>query len=300
MSHQDATTDTRTTYRQGIVLVLAGALVSSTIGIGVRLIENASAWQLLFYRSMGVVAFLSLVLVLRERGRLWQLIRGIGPASICGAVGLVFAFTGSIIAIQEATVANALFLFAAAPFLTAILGRLLLTEHVRLTTWAAIGLAFLGITVMVVEGISLGYLVGNIAGLAGALGFATFALALRWGRLSDMLPSVLLAGVFGTIVSAAMIGVSSQDITLTVQDTAIAFAMGVVQLGFSLILLTAGSKAVPAAELTLLAMAEIVLAPFWVWLVLGETAGPYTLLGGAILMAAIAGEAVSGLVRQRA
>lgn len=69
-------------------------------------------------------------------------------------------------------------------------------------------------------------------------------------------------------------------------------------LGLALVLFTMGSRTVPAADMTLLAMTEVVLAPFWVWLVFGETAGVFTLIGGALLLAAVAVDAVTG-VRDR-
>jgi drug/metabolite transporter (DMT)-like permease len=71
--------------------------------------------------------------------------------------------------------------------------------------------------------------------------------------------------------------------------------MGVFQLGLALILFTIGSRSVPAADMTLLAMTEVVLAPLWVWLVFGETAGVFTLVGGALLLAAVAGDAITGI-----
>jgi len=67
-----------------------------------------------------------------------------------------------------------------------------------------------------------------------------------------------------------------------------------------LVLYSIGSKSVPAAELALLSMTEVVLAPIWVWIVLEETVGIYTLLGGSVLLIAIAGNAISGLRRKPA
>ena len=75
-------------------------------------------------------------------------------------------------------------------------------------------------------------------------------------------------------------------------------ALGVFQVGAGLILYTLGSKAVPSAELALLSMTEVIFGPFWVWLFLGETTGGYTLLGGIILLIAIASNALLGLRRK--
>ena len=91
---------------------------------------------------------------------------------------------------------------------------------------------------------------------------------------------------------------SGDSLAVPPRDIALAVALGVFQVGAGLTLYTIGSKAVPAAELALLSMTEVLLGPLWVWLFLGETAGLYTLIGGAILMAAIAGNALSGLRRK--
>ena len=253
-------------YRRGVAFIIASSLVASTIGIAIRLMQEATAWQVLFYRSLGVVLFLLLVIGWRERGQVAPHIRSIGWATLIAAVGLTVAFSGSIVALQKSSVANALFLYAAAPFMAAILGRVVLGERVRATTWVAICCAFLGVAVMVSEGISLGYAIGNLAALSGAAGFACYIVALRWGRLSDMLPSVLLAGLFGCGLSAAICFATGDGIQLSLHDTTLSLCMGVFQLGLALVLFTTGSKSVPAAELSLIAMTEIVLAPLWVWL----------------------------------
>jgi DME family drug/metabolite transporter len=81
---------------------------------------------------------------------------------------------------------------------------------------------------------------------------------------------------------------------LSPNDAAISMGMGVFQVGAGLILYTLGSRTLPAAELTLLSLAEVLLAPLWVWLFLQETATSFTLIGGFFLLAAIAGNAISG------
>jgi len=113
-----------------------------------------------------------------------------------------------------------------------------------------------------------------------------------------MLPAVFLAGIFACIISAVFCFVQDYSLIIPLNDISIALAMGVFQVGVGLIIYTIGSKVVPAVELTLLSMTEVVLGPFWVWLLLGETASFYTLIGGTILMLAIFGNAISGLKRK--
>ena len=285
-------------YRQGVLLVLLAGVFWSTMGLGIRFMEVANVWQILFYRSWALSPFLFLVIALRSGGRPLPVIRKVGPAGVVGGLGLVLAFAGGIFALQSTTVANAMFLFAAAPFFAALLGWFILREGIRSATWIAMAVAVIGISVMVWEGISLGQMRGNLAALLSALGFAVFTIALRWRKLDDMMPTVFLAGIFTIITSGIVCYSAGYTLDIPLNDILISLSMGVFQVGAGLTIYTIGSKSVPAAELTLLSMTEVVLGPFWVWIVLGEVASLYTLLGGTVLLAAIAGNALSGLRRK--
>lgn len=276
-------------------MVLFAGVCWSSMGLGIRFIEAANVWQILFYRSLALAPFLFLIIAARSGGKPFAVIRRIGLAGLVGGLALVFAFTGGIFAIQATTVANAMFLFAAAPFLAALLGSLVLRERVRGATWWAMICALAGIAIMVWQGISLGRISGNIAALISALGFAVFTITLRWRKLEDMMPTVFLAAVLAVIISASVCQLAGYSLLLPARDILVAASLGVFQVGAGMVIYTIGSRAVPAAELALLSMTEVVLGPVWVWLILGETAGLYTLLGGGVLLAAIAGNALSGL-----
>jgi len=288
----------RLSYLGGVVLVLMAGVFWSSMGVGIRLIEVANVWQILLYRSVALALFLFAIIAWRSDYRPLDRIRKAGLAGVIGGCGLVVAFAGGIYAIQTTTVANAMFLFASAPFLAAFLGWILLRETVRGATWIAMLVALLGIVLMVANGISAGRLGGNLIALLSASGFAVFTIALRWGKLEDMLPAVFLAGVFATATAALVCALGGHDFAIPANDIGIALALGIFQIGCGLTIFTIGSKVVPAAELALLSMTEVLLAPIWVWLFLGETADPETLLGGAVLMLAIAGNAASGLRRK--
>ena len=123
--------------RTGIFFVLAAGVLWSTVGLGIRMIEDAIVWQILFYRSISLSAFLFLVIWLRSRESPLKLAIKAGlPASI-GGLSLVAAYAGGIYAIQTTSVANAMLLFASAPFMAAILGWIVLRESVRPATWIA-------------------------------------------------------------------------------------------------------------------------------------------------------------------
>ncbi|MCP4327021.1 MAG: DMT family transporter [Alphaproteobacteria bacterium] len=285
-------------HRTGLILVLMAGLCWSILGLFVRLMENPEAWAILFYRSLALSIFLFLVIAARSGGRPLAVYRRAGRAGVLGGLALVLAFSGSIVSVVNTTVANAMFLFATAPFIAALLGRVLIGERVRRATWIAMAVGLVGVAIMVAEGIAVGHLFGNAAALVSALGFALFTIALRSGRNDDMLPAVSLGGLFMTAVALAICLGGGVSLALSTNDTLLALGLGVCQLGFGLSLYTIGSKALPAAELTLLAMTEVVFGPLWVWIFLGETASPWTWVGGAILIAAITGNAL-GRLRHR-
>lgn len=285
-------------YTTGVLCVVVAGTLWSLMGLALRQIEDASVWAILFWRSVGMVPVLLAYIAWASRGKPMQAIRSVGLAGTVGGFGLVFAFAGAIYAIQYTTIANAVFLFTASPFVAAILGWILLREHVRPATWGAIAMAVVGMFIMVREGLAIGAMNGNIAALLSAAGFGAFSVALRWGKLSDMTPAILLGGIFSIIAAAVVLTLQGQAIVVSPHDMILSMAIGAIILATGLSLYTVGSRVIPAADLTLISMVEVLLAPLWVWLFLDETASFNTFLGGTVLLAAVALNALSG-ARQR-
>ncbi|MEM7214111.1 MAG: DMT family transporter [Pseudomonadota bacterium] len=298
MQESTLTADDLYERRIGLLFVFAAGVLWSTVGLGIRLIQDAEVWQILLYRSISLSLFLYVVIRIRSGVSPFVQIRQTGIPSVIAGLSLVAAYAGGIYAIQNTSVANAMLLFATAPFLAAILGWIVLCEAVRNATWIAIGVAIIGIGIMVADQSSGVALNGSLAAVASALGFAIFTVALRWGKSAEMLPSVFLSGLFAIVITFVVCLLQGLPIVLSVNDGGIAMGMGVLQVGAGLILYTLGSRSLPAAELTLLSLAEVLLGPLWVWLFLGETASQNTFLGGMILLAAIVGNSVSGAKRK--
>lgn len=284
---------------RGMLLVFLAGVLWSTVGLGIRLIEDALVWQILFYRSISLTVLLYVVIRLRTGTDPFSHVRGVGWPGVIGGLALVGAYAGGIYALQNTSVANAMMVFASAPFIAAILGLVILHEPVRRATWIAIIVAILGISIMVWDKQGGTEMRGNLAAFGSACGFAVFTIALRWGRAGEMLPAVFLSGLMAVAIMGLICLAAGLPLVLSPRDGGVALGMGVFQVGAGLILYTLGSRTVPAAELTLLSLAEVVLAPVWVWLALGETATLHTVLGGCILLAAIAGNALSGARRKR-
>ena len=284
--------------RLGLVFVFIAGVLWSTVGLGIRLIEEATVWQILLYRSISLSLFLAIVIYLRSKENLFTVIRAAGlPACVAG-LALVGAYSGAIYGIKSTSVATAMLLFACAPFIAAILGWLFLREKVRKATWISILFAMLGIGIMVQDKSTGSALLGSLAALGSAFGFAAFTVALRWGRSVEMLPAVLLSGIFAIFITSSICLLSGLPFQISVNDTSISMGMGVFQVGAGLVLYTLGSKTLPAAELTLLSLAEVLLGPVWVYLFLNEVVTFSTLVGGLILLLAIAGNAISGARRK--
>lgn len=281
-------------YGTGVALCLAAGSIWSLMGLGLRQIEAASVWQILFWRSVGMIPVLLGFMWWTSKGRPLAALRAVGGAGIAGGLGLVLAFSGAIYAFQTTTVANAVFLFAASPFVAAVLGWLLLREPVYPRTWIAIAIAVCGMYLMVSDGLETGAIMGNLVALASAAGFGIFSVALRWGRVGDTMPVAFLGSVFSTLFAGAVLAFGGEAILASGHDMAVAFAIGFVVVAMGMVLFTLGSRVVPAAELTLLSLVEVLLGPIWVWLALGETASPNTLLGGAVLLSGVVFNAAMG------
>jgi drug/metabolite transporter (DMT)-like permease len=285
-------------HKYGVLFVFAAGVLWSTVGLGIRLIEEAVVWQILLYRSSSMSVFLYLVIRIRSGKSPFAQIRRTGIPAVIAGLSLVAAYSGGIYAIQNTSVANAMLLFATAPFMAAVLGWIVLREPVRRATWVAIAFAIGGIAIMVADKSGSVALMGSLAALGSALGFAVFTVALRWGKTGEMLPSVFLSGLFAIVITVGICQYQGLSLIIGARDGGISMGMGVFQVGAGLILYTLGSRSLPAAELALLSLAEVLLGPFWVWLFLGETASINTLLGGMVLLAAIAGNAASGKLRK--
>lgn len=282
----------------GVCLVLLAGVFWSIGGIIVRLIEAATEWQIVLYRSIALVIMLLAYLALRNPGALGTAFRKAGRTAIVAGLSLAAGFTCWIFALTHTTVANAMFLLAAAPFMTAILARIAIGEKVRRTTWWTMSVAVVGVGVMVAEGAAIGTLSGNIAGLGAASGFAGFTVALRRGKTVDMTPAVCLAGTFAAIAACTMVLILGHGFVISIHDGTLCATLGVVQIGCGLIFYTIGSRYVPAAELALLSLTEIVLGPVWAWLGVGETPSGLTLIGGAVVLTAIVAQALFGVRRR--
>ncbi len=294
-----ATTDGEAGFIRGRALVLLSGVLMSIGGPLIRLLESASEWQFLTYRAFALAVVLLIVIAVRYPGRCLATMAAAGWTGVIAGCCLACAFVGFVFSITHTTVANTLFLLSAAPFGAALLGWLVLGETVSRATWLAMLGAFAGVAVMIGEGIAESDLFADLAALGAALGFAGFSVALRYGRAVDMLPAVLFAGIISGVTSALVALMMGTGLDIPLRDVGLSFTYGGVGIAGGLLLFTLGSRYVPAAELTLLSLTEVILGPIWVWLAFAEEPSRATLLGGAILLASLAAQTVYSARRSK-
>jgi drug/metabolite transporter (DMT)-like permease len=289
-----ATRDRR--YLLGLAGVFLAALAASSAGILLRQIEAADGWQILFYRSLAFVAVLLAYIVAQRRRDTLRAFLAIGWPGLVVALALGSAFIAFIFAMLLTTVAQAVFILSAAPFFAALLGLAVLRERVAPLTWISMAAALAGVGVMMAQGLvggsaSGGAFLGSLVALAACLGYAAAIVALRAGRRVDMMPATCLAGVFAGGVCFFL----ADDLAIGGRDLTFALLLGSAQIGLQYLLITLSARHVPAAQIALVMLVEVVLAPLWVWLGVGEAPSPATLLGGAIVLAAVLAQTLHAL-----
>jgi len=274
-----------------ILIVLLAGIFWSFGALVVRYIEDARSvpWQYLFFRGLTIFVLLNLYLFIKEGKSFFNNYKKIDLSIIIGGMGFATAFIGFIWSITHTSAAVTLLMLAAMPFMTAILGYIFLKEKVSLTTLIAIIIAAIGIIFMALSNSKLGTLFGLLLGLLSSLGFSVASVSLRWNKRTPTFTTVSLAGLFCAIISFAVLMASEQSFFTTFRNSSLSALHGTLVCS-GLILYTIGSKKLPAADLTLLSLTEVLGGIFWVWLPIfgiNEVPTTNTIIGGFIITIAI-------------
>ena len=282
-------------YRLALILVIASSVANSGSGLILRSMDSADGWQIIFYRSCFLAVALCAVFGVQSGWRVRAAIRELRPWALLGSVAIASVNTCFILSLTYTTVANTMFSLSAAPFFTALLGWMVLGERVERGVWIAMGVALVGMGVMLWDGLSAGTLLGNALAVMAAFSFGIFVVILRKGRGVNMLPVAILGAVLGGLNAAFM---SGWTLSISWHDVALLFLWGMLLSGTVHAIFTWSSRHVPGAELTLLILIEFILSPVWVWLVIDEQPSLATLIGGALVIAAVAGRALDSFRKQ--
>ena len=272
-------------HRRGRLYVALAAVAWSTAGLLQRELAVNIGTQLAgraFFAVLGLFAFVAVA----ERGQVVRAFRAIGKPGLAVAALMAASSGAFIVALNYTSVANVLFFQAISPILAAALGTFV-GEPVRRRTWIAMAVALAGVGLMV-GGPSHPDAAGIALSLFMSISFAAVIVITRHQREVSMAPATCLSQALVFVFAAPFASVSEVD----GRDLALLIGLGVGQIGLGLIFLTIGARLIPAAEVALITLLEIVLGPLWVWIALGERPGTSTLIGGAIVLAAVVIEAI--------
>jgi drug/metabolite transporter (DMT)-like permease len=267
--------------RRGQIYVALAAVAWSTAGVLQRQLTLDAPTQVFGRAAFACAALLAYVAVV-ERGRVLEAFRSVGVAGVAVAVCVATASASFITALNHTSVARVLFILTIAPVLAALLARITLGEPITRRTMVAMALALGGVALML-GAPGEGSLAGDGLSLLCALSFAAMIVITRWRHDVSMAPATclsqaILVVVFLPFATPAAIG--GEDVVWLA-------ALGIGQIGLGFALLTVGARLIPAAQVGLITLLEVVLGPLWVWLALDERPSTLTLVGGVIVIVAI-------------
>jgi drug/metabolite transporter (DMT)-like permease len=267
--------------RRGQLFVALAAVAWSTAGLLQRELTVDTATQL---AGRAVVAglFIAGFVAVSNRGGAIDAFRSMGLAGLAVAACTAIASGSFIVALNHANVANVLFMQALSPIAAGLLAWLALGESITRRTLVAMVIALLGVGLMV-GGAGSGGVVGVGASFLMTLSFAVALVITRHRREVSMAPAICLSQVFVVLVAAPFADPGS----ITRRDLGLLVLLGVGQMGLGLILLTIGARLIPAAEVALITLLEVVLGPLWVWISISERPAPTAILGGLVVVAAV-------------
>ena len=277
--------------RIAIPVVLFAGLLWSFGPLVVRYMDNPQLvpWQYIFGRGLTIFILLNLYLFFEEGKNFYKNYYKIGLSGLIGGSGLGIAMITFIYSITNTSAAVTLLCLAAMPFFTALLAFLFLREKISLSVWISILIASVGIIIMALGNTGGKSLIGFVFGLTSSLGFSVFSVTLRWRKETPKFTTVAFSGLFCFVFASVIILSNDLKFFSTSYNGAL-FSLHGTLVCFGLILYSIGSKAIPAAELTLLSLTEVIGGIFWVWLPLfgiNEIPTNNTIIGGFFLFVSL-------------
>ena len=283
---------TKNSYFYAFIVVFLAGLSWSFGAVVVRHMDEANSYvfQYLFYRGISIALILLIYLFITEGLNFYKNFFKIGISGVMGGIFLAIAFTGFIYSITITSAAVTLFMLAAMPFIAAIFGYFFLNEILRRSTLISMVIAFIGVCIMIINDSITGTVLGALLGFVSATGFALYTVTIRWKPETPKFTTVAIAGLFCTFFSFIFLGFTFEPFnTMPVKNSYLSLLHGLF-VASGLILYSLGAKYLPAAELALLSLMEVVGGVLWVWLPIfgiNETPSLTVIIGGVIITFAV-------------
>jgi drug/metabolite transporter (DMT)-like permease len=294
------------THQRAAALMVLATLMWSMAGVVTRHLDAARSFEVTFWRSFFNASMLTLVLVAMRGSGLWRgIARAPWPLWASGACWAVM-YTAFMVAMTLTTVANVLVTMAIGPLITALFSRLFLGHRLPGRTWLAIVLASLGIAWMfgrdAASGASFaGTLIGAFVPVAAAINWTVLQFASGTSADSgsdegiDMLPAVLIGAALSAIVTLPF----AYPFQANAHDLGLLGLLGVAQLAIPCLLVVRLTRELPAPEISLLSLLEVVFGVTWAWLGADERPSSDTLIGGGLVIGALVFNELLGMGQRR-
>ena len=276
----------------GLFLIIMAAAVDSLSGLFTRLVV-ADTWTMIFWRGIFAALFVFGFTFVRYRRRALSVFLGVGWT---GAVLVLLNAAGMVAGLQSqrmTAVANFFMIFATAPFAAALLARLVVGERLDMPTLLAGFVGFSGVFVMMAGSAESGNLAGDLLACCVVVFYSLLVLVIRRRNVREVEPVIVM-----TVLASSLLALPfARPLDVTAPDVPLLVVFGFIQLGLGNILIFSAARMIPAAQSGLLGVLNSALAPFWVWLALGEMPPFATVIGGSVVMVATVGHLVWQLTR---
>ena len=271
--------------------VLLAGLIWSFGPLIVRNINNAELipWQYSLIRGSAIFLILNIYLFLNEGIKFTNNYKEIGFPGLIGGACLGVANITFVFSITTTTAAVTLMMLGAMPFIAALLAYIFLNEKISKSTLIAMIIAAAGIILISFDSKETGTLFGLINGLISSSAFAGFTVSLRWRKKIPKLTTVSFGGIIAACASLLVLFFYDTNILISLKNTSLSALHGFLVCS-ALILYSSKAKYLPAADLTLLSLTEVLGGIFWVWLPflgINEIPSTNTIIGGMIIIIAI-------------
>lgn len=277
-------------HRRAVGLMILAGFLWSIAGVFTRHIEQAPRWEITFWRSLCCALAMAVILLYLHRGRAAAELRQLGTVGLASGALWAVCFTAFMLALTLTGTANALILSSISPLTASLFAWFLLGERVAPRTWLLVGVALAGIVVMFGGEAGGGRMAGNLIALAVPVAAGlNFVLMRRTGARVNLIPAVLLGGLLSALATLPL----AWPFIASQRDLVILALLGTMQLAVPCAIAVVAARSLSPTEVALIGLLEVVLGPLWAWLGAGEAPTRHALLGGAMVLAALAAQAVA-------
>jgi|TARA_B110000090_G_C13331333_1_gene427389 DME family drug/metabolite transporter len=272
------------TRKSAIFFIILGASLMSFVGVLMRILETQDVFLILFYRSIGLSIMVLVFTCLRRKQSVKDFFNFLDTKDLIVGLCLAITFIFYVFAMIYTSVASALFIISAGPFLTAIISWFWINEKPKNITWLSMFIATVGVLIMLKSGNQTGNSFGNFCALVSALSFSIMLVYIRKSKKLDVLGGTFVGALLCCVLGFFVTIFINKTINVSITDMWIIICMGAFTIGLGISLVTWSASYLPAPEVSLFMLTESVLGPIWPWLFLSEKVTLMEMFGGVLIL----------------